>query len=76
MKRLLPKHIAAPKFLHNFIDCSETINGKPFEVNTPTHTPRGKYSCVHYGVMIPNLNAPFNFLNLFNRGWSTTCKNF
>ncbi|BAP37514.1 DUF6670 family protein [Acinetobacter guillouiae] len=64
MKRLFPKHIAAPKFLHHFIDRSETINGRPFDVNTPTHTPKGKYSCVHYGVMIPNLEAPFNFLNL------------
>lgn len=64
MKNFIPKAITAPKFLHNLIDQSETLNGRPFDPNTETHTPQGKYTCTHYGVMIPNLPAPFNFLNL------------
>ena len=54
----------APKFVYKILDRSETHNCIPFDPRTPTHTPKGLYGCVHYGVMIPNLPAPFNFLNL------------
>ncbi|MCH7337917.1 DUF6670 family protein [Acinetobacter sp. NIPH 2699] len=64
MSRLFPKQIIAPKPLHEMIDYSGKRNGRPFDVETETHTPQGKYTCVHYGVMIPNLPEPFNFLNL------------
>ena len=64
MKALLPKAIIAPKIIHRLADASETNNGLPFNPATETHTPQGKYTCTHYGVMIANLPAPFNFLNL------------
>ena len=53
-----------PNRLTNLIDSSRIKHSKPFEPNTPVHTPQGKYTCVHYGMMFPNLPAPFNFLNL------------
>ncbi|WP_233528583.1 DUF6670 family protein [Antrihabitans stalagmiti] len=39
-------------------------NGRPFDPTTPMHPPVGRYSTVHYGMMIPGLPAPLNFLDL------------
>jgi len=64
MRKLLPQAIVAPKFINKLADRSETTNGIPFNPDTETHTPQGKFTSVHYGAMIPNLPAPFNFLNL------------
>lgn len=64
MKKFFPQAIQAPKFIYKLADQSETSNGIPFSTDLETHTPQGKYTCVHYGVMIPDLPAPFNFLNL------------
>src|SRR6218665_944684 len=57
-------NIRLPAPLVNAIDRSATINGQPFDPATLFNPPQGKYTCVHYGVMIPGLPAPFNFLNL------------
>jgi hypothetical protein len=38
--------------------------GRPFEPATAFHPPRGRYTTVHYGLMIPNLPAPLNFLDV------------
>lgn len=56
--------IKLPSNFVNHIDHSGKMNGLPFEPNTPIHTPLGKYTCVHYGIMIPNLPAPYHFLNM------------
>lgn len=56
--------ITLPSKIVNQIDYSALINGQPFDSQTLTNTPIGKYTCVHYGIMIPNLPAPFNFLNM------------
>lgn len=62
--KFLPQQIIVPKKIAQALDYSEKINGLPFDPATETHIPQGKYSTTHYGVMIPNLPAPFNFLNL------------
>lgn len=56
--------IKLPSSIVKHIDYSSLVNGQAFDPNTATHTPVGKYTCVHYGIMIPNLPAPFNFLNM------------
>lgn len=56
--------IKLPTNITHLIDHSGNINGIPFDPNTSIHTPLGKYTCVHYGIMIPNMPAPFNFLNM------------
>lgn len=60
----LPSNIVLPSKIINAVDRSGLINSQPFDKNTEVHTPQGKYTTAHYGVMIPNLPAPFNFLNL------------
>lgn len=60
----LPTAIVPPKRISNLTDRSALINGQPFDRKTEVHPPHGKYTTVHYGIMIPNLPAPFNFLNL------------
>ncbi|MBJ9984302.1 hypothetical protein IAE19_02445 [Acinetobacter sp. S40] len=55
--------IQLPHKLMNLIDHSRLNHSQPFDPDTEVHTPRGKYTCVHYGMMFPNLSAPFNFLN-------------
>lgn len=64
MKRLLPKKIILPNVIYDAIDYSGKRNSLPFDPNTDTNIPQGKYTTVHYGVMIPDLPAPFNFLNV------------
>ena len=56
--------IKLPLSIVKHIDHSALVNGQAFDANTAIHTPLGKYTCVHYGIMIPNLPAPFNFLNM------------
>lgn len=53
-----------PARITNNIDRSGLINSTPFNPDTSFSTPQGKYTCVHYGIMIPNLPEPFNFLNI------------
>jgi hypothetical protein len=54
-----------PSFVRNFIDRSNGINGEPFDPAKTSMIPQhGKYTTVHYGIMIPNLPEPFRFLNL------------
>ncbi|ESK53608.1 DUF6670 family protein [Acinetobacter tjernbergiae] len=57
-------HFSLPTRITNSIDRSGLINSNPFDPNTSLSIPQGKYTCVHYGIMIPNLPEPFNFLNL------------
>lgn len=57
-------NIQLPDSIVKVLDHSSLINGQPYDPATQVNTPQGKYTCVHYGVMIPNLPAPFNFLNL------------
>ena len=56
--------ISLPKSIVNTLETSALINGQPLDPHIATHTHQGKYSTVHYGIMLPNIAAPFNFLNL------------
>ena len=58
------RKIRSPNIISNLIDRSRLNNSKPFDPNTMFHTPQGKYECIHYAMMFPNLPAPFNFLSL------------
>ncbi|MCU4415274.1 hypothetical protein KTH71_14755 [Acinetobacter sp. WU_MDCI_Axc73] len=60
----LSRQIHFPTQMVDLIDHSRLNHSIPFNPNTEIHTPQGKYTCVHYGMMFPNLSAPFNFLNL------------
>lgn len=40
------------------------LRGTPFDPATAFHPPLGRYSTVHYGLMLPNLPAPLNFLDV------------
>ncbi|MDM1020143.1 hypothetical protein QSV37_07460 [Acinetobacter sp. VNK23] len=64
MKFPFPEKIHAPAAINNLIDRSGLHHSYPFNPETEVHIPKGKYTCVHYGSMFPNLPAPFNFLNL------------
>lgn len=57
-------NLTIPDVLRNAIDRSLSLNGTPFDPNTSVATPHGRYTTVHYGIMVPNLPPPFNFLNL------------
>lgn len=57
-------HFTLPAALLNFLDRSHALNGEPFDPRTSLAPPHGKYSTVHYGIMLPNLPAPHNFLNI------------
>lgn len=56
--------IYPPAALVKLLDHSAQSNGQPFDPHTEIHTPVGKYRCVHYGIMIPDLPAPYHFLNM------------
>ena len=43
---------------------SYALRGTPFDPATPFHPPRGRYVTVHYGLMLPNLPAPLNFIDV------------
>ncbi|MFF0546014.1 DUF6670 family protein [Nocardia thailandica] len=43
---------------------SYALRGTPFGPATPFHPPRGRYTCVHYGLMLPDLPPPLNFLDV------------
>ncbi|MFI5501911.1 DUF6670 family protein [Nocardia asteroides] len=43
---------------------SYALRGTPFDPATPFHPPRGRYATVHYGLMLPNLPAPLNFIDV------------
>ncbi|MGW4635995.1 DUF6670 family protein [Nocardia sp. NPDC004415] len=43
---------------------SYAMRGTPFDPQTPFHPPRGRYSTVHYGLMLPGLPAPLNFVDV------------
>ncbi|MDO8329220.1 MAG: hypothetical protein Q7T36_01975 [Fluviicoccus sp.] len=53
-----------PKSLTNAVERSLRLNGNPFDPGTSVAPPQGRYTCVHYGIMVPNLPPPYNFLNL------------
>jgi len=53
-----------PDTLINATERSLPLNGLPFDPATEIATQRGKHTTVHYGIMVPNLPAPFHFLNL------------
>ncbi len=58
-------HLPIPAFLRNMADRTAQINGVPFDpAQVPMLPPTGKYTTVHYGIMIPNLPEPFRFLNM------------
>ncbi|WP_067693112.1 DUF6670 family protein [Nocardia jejuensis] len=40
------------------------LRGTPFDPETAFHPPRGRYATAHYGLMLPNLPAPLNFLDV------------
>ncbi len=50
--------------LVKLLDQSYRFNSLPFDPQTSLATPQGIYGCVHYGIMVPNLPAPHNFLNI------------
>lgn len=40
------------------------LRGTPFDPATAFHPPFGRYTTVHYGLMLPNLPAPLNFIDV------------
>ncbi|MQY20938.1 DUF6670 family protein [Nocardia macrotermitis] len=46
------------------VSATHSLKGTPFDPATPFHPPRGRYSTVHYGLMLPNLPAPLRFLDV------------
>lgn len=46
------------------LDRSASVNGQHFDRRTTICPPQGRYSTVHYGLMLPNLPAPHRFLNI------------
>ncbi|WP_405138721.1 DUF6670 family protein [Nocardia sp. NBC_01388] len=46
------------------ISGSYALRGTPFDPATAFHPPRGWHSTVHYGLMLPNLPAPLNFIDV------------
>ena len=53
-----------PAGLVNMVDRSLALNGTPFDPATTMAVPHGRYTTVHYGIMVPNLPPPYNFLNI------------
>ncbi len=54
-------------FLHpiqHVVNPLQAMAGTPYDPATPFHPPRGRYVTVHYGLMLPNLPAPLNFLDV------------
>ncbi|MEV6072383.1 DUF6670 family protein [Nocardia sp. NPDC052001] len=43
---------------------SYALRGKPFDPATAFHPPQGRYGTVHYGLMLPGLPAPLNFIDV------------
>lgn len=57
--------LPVPDRVRNLLDNSALFNAKPLNLNTISFAaPHKKYTCVHYGIMIPNLPEPFRFLNM------------
>ncbi len=48
----------------NLLDRSHAINGEPVDPRITAEPPHGRYGMVHYGLMLPNLPAPYRFLNV------------
>lgn len=57
-------HFPLSAALINLFDGSLALKGKPFDPFTSFAPPQGRYGTVHYGIMVPNLPAPHNFLNI------------
>ncbi|MGX1811132.1 DUF6670 family protein [Nocardia sp. NPDC055321] len=43
---------------------SYALRGTPFDPATPFHPPRGRHTTVHYGLMLPGLPEPLNFIDV------------
>lgn len=57
--------LPVPDKFRNLIDKSASLNGKPLDLDSISfRAPHEKFTCVHYGIMIPNLPEPFRFLNM------------
>lgn len=60
----LPIPASLTRSLRSAVNPVLRMDGQVFDPNTPFGPPAGRYSTVHYGVMIPGLPDPHRFLNV------------
>ena len=57
------RNLITRKFVES-VDHSQRMAGTPFDPQTSVAPPRGSYTTVHYGIMVPGLPEPFRYVNV------------